>query len=314
MSPRLTVLACALCILMALALPFAEVHAQNYVKYKVQVNVDGSAEWTITEASDLTVTVSTWKEFQQKIAELIDSAANTTQREMSLDPDSLQMNTVWGTSSHTTQYNFIWLNFSIVQDEQILFGDVFHVDTFFSKLYGDGELEVTYPSAYSVQSASPQPNGDEDTPHTLDWLGTQFFVNGNPNIVLASAEASPTPDPKENSRRINIPFSVAISIAVVASLGTLYFTKLRKHKPTKQNQSTTSPLFAGETEEEKILKVLQASGGSAYQSDITQKCRFSKAKTSQLLTALEKKGIVTRYKKGRDKIVTLSNQGKGEKP
>ena len=49
------------------------------------------------------------------------------------------------------------------------------------------------------------------------------------------------------------------------------------------------------------------------QSDITRLCRFSKAKTSQLLAALEKKGDITRYKKGRDKIVNLTKTGKGEK-
>jgi uncharacterized membrane protein len=41
---------------------------------------------------------------------------------------------------------------------------------------------------------------------------------------------------------------------------------------------------------------------------IAEQCRFSKAKTSQLVAALEQKGVVRRYKKGRDKIVTLANQ------
>jgi uncharacterized membrane protein len=65
-----------------------------------------------------------------------------------------------------------------------------------------------------------------------------------------------------------------------------------------------------ERDEEKILKSLAANGGSQYQTQITELCRFSKAKTSQLLSVLEKKGMVTRYKKGRDKIVTLTEQGK----
>ena len=68
-----------------------------------------------------------------------------------------------------------------------------------------------------------------------------------------------------------------------------------------------------ETEEEKVVKVLRSNGGSAYQSAITEQCRFSKAKTSQLLSALEAKGVVQRYKKGRDKIVNLNEQAKGEK-
>ena len=48
------------------------------------------------------------------------------------------------------------------------------------------------------------------------------------------------------------------------------------------------------------------------QSAIVEQTKFSKAKTSQLLTSLEKRGNITRYKKGRDKIVNLKRTGKGE--
>jgi uncharacterized membrane protein len=67
-----------------------------------------------------------------------------------------------------------------------------------------------------------------------------------------------------------------------------------------------------ESDEEKIIKIIRSSGGKVRQSTITEQCRFSKAKTSQLLAALEQKGIITRYKKGRDKIVTLNERVKGE--
>ena len=65
-----------------------------------------------------------------------------------------------------------------------------------------------------------------------------------------------------------------------------------------------------ETEEGKILKLLKSSGGSMRQSAIVDQCRFSKAKTSQLLAVLEKNGNITRYKKGRDKIVNLTERVK----
>ena len=55
------------------------------------------------------------------------------------------------------------------------------------------------------------------------------------------------------------------------------------------------------SEEDKVLKLLKSFGGNMRQSEITEKSRFSKAKTSQLLTALEKKGSITRYMSGRDK-------------
>jgi uncharacterized membrane protein len=65
-----------------------------------------------------------------------------------------------------------------------------------------------------------------------------------------------------------------------------------------------------ETDEEKIVRLLKSSHGSLHQSAIVEQCRFSKAKTSQLLAALESRGVVRREKKGRDKIVALVETNK----
>ena len=80
----------------------------------------------------------------------------------------------------------------------------------------------------------------------------------------------------------------------------------RKKKATQIN--TFSEAGQMDSGEEEIIKVLRSSGGNLHQSVIAERCRFSKAKTSQLLSALEQKGVVRRYKKGRDKIVTLNEQ------
>jgi uncharacterized membrane protein len=319
MRIRAIIITCALCTILLLAMPLSKVHAQNYVQYKVEINIDGSASWIITQASDLNGTIDTWKGFQQRIENLVGAATNLTQREMSIDPNSLQMNTIWETQSQTTEYQFTWLNFSTIQDGRITFGDLFRFSDFFSHLYGNGELQISYPSPYSVLSASPQPNGGNTAPQTLDWLGTQFFVKGNPNIVLVASSSSPSPTPNQaaNSTGWQLYGLIGAGLAVAIAALTIgfYVVKRRKHKTSEL--AKTAPRIdppAIETEEEKIVKVIQANGGSAYQSAITEKCRFSKAKASQLLTALEKKGVVTRYKKGRDKIVTLVEQGKGETP
>ena len=84
-------------------------------------------------------------------------------------------------------------------------------------------------------------------------------------------------------------------------------------KKRKRNATSDVPAeFPIMSEEDKILKLLRSFGGSMRQSEITNKSRFSKAKTSQLLAVLEKKGSITRYKSGRDKIVTLKERVKSE--
>jgi uncharacterized membrane protein len=322
MKTRVLLLTCALCAILFLAPPAFIARADTLAKYKVELSQDGSATWTITQAADLNATMDTWHGFQQRIASLINDAQSQTLRTMSLDNESLQMNTIWENQSQTTEYQFRWLNFSVIQTQKIIFGDIFQTQDFFAKLYGNGEIQVTYPVGFTAQSVSPQPNGGTTDNQTLDWLGTQFFVNGNPNIVLIESEpsptSSPTPTPTTTPGAVDgqwQPFALlalGIVMAVVASLATFFFVKRRRtavNRVSKPNPEL--PLI--ESEEEKIVKAIQASGGSVYQTALTEKCRFSKAKTSQLLSALEKKGIVTRYKKGRDKIVNLTGKGKGER-
>jgi uncharacterized membrane protein len=322
MKTRVLILTCALCAVLFLALPAFNARADTLAKYKVNLSQNGSATWTITQAADLNVTMDTWQGFQQRITSLINDAQSQTQRTMSLDNESLQMNTIWENQSQTTEYQFRWLNFSVIQTGKIIFGDLFQTQNFFGRLYGNGEIQVTYPAGFIVQSVSPQPNGGTTDNQTLDWLGTQFFVNGNPNIVLIESEppptASPIPTPTTTPGAVDSqgqPYALLASgivVAVVASLAAFLIVK-RRRTPLDRAAKPNPEVPLIESEEEKIVKAIQASGGSVYQTALTEKCRFSKSKTSQLLSALEKKGIVTRYKKGRDKIVNLTSKGKGER-
>ena len=309
--PVLTIFA----LVIFVASSFQVVNAQEFVQYKVQVNADGSASWTITQASGLNGTIDSWKDFQQRVTALVSSAANNSQRLMGVDPNSLQLNTVWGNQSQTTEYQFTWLNFSVVQSDHIVFGDVFRVNGFFSQLYGDGELQIIYPTNCTVSSVSPNPNGANNSPNTLDWLGTDFFVNGNPSVTLVDSGSSPSPAHTSGFMDWTLIVTIGLGIVMVTMAVLFVFFFFRRSKNKKNVglvNSIPSNVPIVESEEEKILRALQASGGSAFQSAITDQCRFSKSKTSQLLSALEKKGVVTRYKKGRDKIVTLSEQSRAK--
>ena len=282
-------------------------YCQDYIQYQVQTNNDNSASWTITQVSDINAPIDTWEGFQQKIFTLIDAAINATNREMTIEPESIQMETVisWETQAKTTEYRFKWLNFSITENEKLVFGDVFQAPFFFSQLYGDGALQITYPSNYTVLSVSPTPDNQDDDSQTLEWYGTQYFMNGKPSITLNLKS--------QDGNEVGWPHStliVAVSaIAVAASLVGVGFYMVRRNKQ-KTKDGSTAATFAGttliESDEEKIIKTIRNSGGVLNQTAIAEQCRFSKAKTSQLLATLEQKGVIKRFKKGRDKIVTLT--------
>jgi uncharacterized membrane protein len=291
--------------MLLLPLPLYSANGQNYAAYSVQINSDGSALWKITIFSDINATVDTFSDFQNKVSSIVDSASTLTQRRMTVDENSLQINTTVSSQSKTTEYSFLWQNFSIIRGGEIIFGDVFKVNGFFTQLYGDESLQASYPSSFSVKSVTPTPYQRDDSERTLDWARTQDLVNGKTEIVLVSAPLN------GNSNQLYI---IIVAIALVGATLSLSGFYLFKRRKALIKKTVVAPAESGalESEEDKILKLLKSSGEDMRQSTIVEQSKFSKAKTSQLLTVLEKNGKITRYKKGRDKIVTLNERVKSE--
>jgi uncharacterized membrane protein len=315
----------AVCLVLAVLLlfpAFCYVRGQTPVnRYQVNVEADGSAEWVITQVTAISGTVDSWDGFQQKTLSLVGLAANHTGREMAVDADTFEMTTTnyQDSQSKETVFSFTWDNCSILQQSnRVVFGDVFTVAGFFDHLYGEGSLQITFAAGLSVQSVSPSPNSRDDQAHSMDWLGTQFFASSSPSLTFIEGQGSPftssTPVPSAaESVWLYALAGVFVSAAVAVSV--LWFLVVRRRKRGNALDEKASPIELPliESEEQKIVKLLQSSGGTAYQSSITEQTRFSKAKASQLLSELERKGVVTRYKKGRDKIVTLAEKGKSER-
>ncbi len=300
---------CAISALLLLLTPLYEARCQNYIEYKVQINGDNSADWTITRVSGINTDIDVGG-FQERVITLVDAAANETHREMSVDEGSLQMidEISWETQSRKTVYSFTWQNFSISENGKITFGDMFHVTGFFGQLYGDGALQINYPSMYVVLSVSPRPDERDDSAQTLRWLGTEYFINGEPQIILMDKSQSANGDLWQQYAVI----VAGLAVTVAALLAGVYFFRRRKSKLRASKAAALAGVPFVESDEEKIIKILRSSGGNMRQSAITEQCRFSKAKTSQLLAALEQKGVIKRYKRGRDKIVTLNERVTGE--
>jgi uncharacterized membrane protein len=283
-----------------------EAYCQDYIQYQIYVSNDTSATWTITQVLDVNATIDTWEGFQQKISNIVDAALKATNREMAIEPESIQMETVisWETQSKTTEYRFKWLNFSTTENSELSFGDVFQVPDFFSQLYSDGALQITYPLNYTITSVAPTPNNQDDALQTLEWYRTQDFMNGKPSITLNMKRQSGN----DVSWSQSILIAAVLAIAVAASLIGVYVVKRNKQKAKAVPTAAFARTTLSESDEEKMLKIIQSSGGSLNQTAIAEQCRFSKAKTSQLLAELERKGVIKRFKKGRDKIVMLAEK------
>ena len=296
--------ACLIICTLLLLLMVHQAQAQNYYEYKVQIRSDGSADWTIMQFSNANATVDSWDMFQQKVFDLVDVASTLTHRSMSVDVTSLQIDTTVISDSKTTEYSFTWQNFTIIRGNELVLGDVFQVNDFFKHLYGEASFQLNYPSVFNVKSVSPAPYLQQDS--ELLWSRTQDLTSNAVNIVLV--DVSQTVPSNSNWQLYSVVIAL-FAAGILLVLSGFYLNRRRKNNNIATALEGVSPLVS---EEEKVLRLLKSSGGSMRQSQITEQCRFSKAKTSQLLSLLEKRGNITRYKSGRDKIVTLKERVKGE--
>lgn len=285
-------------ITLALLLPAEAFAVSEHIEYNISVGKDGSGFWTIIQVTDIDTSVDGWEDFEQKFLSIVHAAKDSTERDMALDLTSLKMTTQinWETSSKKIEYIFRWQNFSIVDEGKISFGDVFS-DGFFSFLYGHGELYVTYPSEYLLSAASFRPDQWDDSTKTLHWYRTQDFLAGEQIILIETTDAG--------SNNVFNLFTVAVlgSGGIgIAAIGFYIFQQRRRKE--KLSRLGEFPLRQEvETDQERILHLLQSSGGNLKQSEVCDRLRFSRAKTSLLLTEMERNSLVKRCKKGKNKIV-----------
>ncbi len=290
-------------------LPVEALAVSDHIEYNIAINKDSSATWEIIQVTDIDSIVDSWEEFEQRLLSTIETARERTNREMALDFTSLIMNTEihWETSSKTTTYTFRWLNFSAAEQGQLSFGDVFDAK-FFTSLYGDGELYVTYPADYRVSSVSFRPDEQDDSTQLLHWYRTQDFLVGEQNISLDTINAG-----SDSNVNLNL-FAVAIlGVGGLGAAAAAFLIFKQRHRKSEMQRKLDAPSSwqNAESDQDKILHLLQSSGGSLKQSEVCNKLRFSRAKTSLLLAEMEKNSLVRRYKKGKNKIIFSAEHKEG---
>lgn len=291
-------------LIIALAVPAAYANVSDHVQYEIRINQDGSASWKLIQVTDLDSPLIGWEEFEQKLHTMIDTEKTVTGRDMSLDLKSIEMSTElnWETYSKTVEWNFIWQNFSITTENQIVFGDVFEADVFGS-LYGDGELYITYPDIYILKSVYPLPNEQNDETYRLHWFRTKDFTT-NPSVELELR--SEYSDQLETSTIIIAVIICAAAFVAIAAF--LLFNKRNKQKDKFIQKTPVKEWQQVRDSKEEVLELIKSSGGKIKQSEISKKLRYSRAKTSLLLAEMEKNNQVKRDKKGKNKIVYINNK------
>ena len=283
------------------------VSGEYQVEYNIQIQKDGTATWTITQTgtSIQASPITLYNTFNGKVTSIVEKAENKTGRAMEIANPKIDINVL---GSYTVvKYQFDWINFSKTENTKIIVGDVFEVENFFQNLLGEGTVCITYPPQYKVESVSPPPHQQNESLQMLEWYGTKDFKTGEPSIILKEKSAPQEPGDVIKQNAVLIISLTALSIVIPLTIYTIKNQRKKREKlSTEKPEHPIVPQM--ESDENKIIRLLKSAGGSLYQSEITKQTKFSRAKTSKLLGALENKGIIKRYRKGRDKIVTLTKE------
>lgn len=280
------------------------VQASIQLEYTIEIRTDGSAIWTVKQkGTEISNPLTAYDTFVKNVTLLVSVAEKETQRNMSVEYMPMTFRAL--DSYKIVTYEFHWMGFADVKAGRIIIGDVFNIANFFSYLYGNGEVRIVYPEGYIVESISPSPHEWETSIQRLEWFSTEAFKIGEPKIILVRQSIFSVFIDVISKNVILIFGLLALISSGSISLYYFKFKRNKMRKGTGQQASKFSGISEIADDEEKVINLLKTAGGNLYQSTITDRCGFSRSKTSKLLKEMEKKGRIKRKEKGREKIVTL---------
>jgi uncharacterized membrane protein len=278
------------------------------ITYTINANEGGNAVWYVEYRTPL-VTKEDFdsfdnytkqldsvylNEFKELMQRSVSEAANATSRKMAaggFTGDAKVESAPTGTFG-VVRYSFTWVNFAKLDpDKNLNIGDIFVGGLYLSK---DNTLIIQYPSGYTIDQAEPQPDQVRDG--MVVWYGLRTFNAGEPAIILSRPSSSWMP-----------PVIVVSVIFIIAA-----FVYMRKAR----GKNTEIDVAAGPVAEtlteadmmdvrERIVKLLNESGGSLYQSEIGKKLDIPRSTVSAALNQLHDKKIIQKVKKGRENLIRL---------
>lgn len=284
---------------------------------RISVHIDGSATWYVETRYLLTDINATHtfvdiflvgqetklQDFATKRIWLVNQSMTTTGRSMEAMNFTISVSFDYGqtVSYGIVKYQYDWLGFAKIEGKRIMMGDaLWWPRQIYLRPEALDAFIVEYPSGYGVIDVSPPPDYEKDSERVLEWYGYRNFSGYKPSVVFEERTFTIIDTLTEN-----LPIVIGGIATISVSITSLWFYRFKRKKEMEALASSISSPLEMKSEEDKVIEVLKAAGGSSYQSTITKHCGFSKAKTSMLLTSMEIRGVVMRKKQGREKVVTL---------
>lgn len=297
--------------------------------YTIKLSEDGSAEWIIESSTflnseeDLQTFVNYIENFDRyrgeileiftsRIEKIVSDASRYVNRPMEAIDFNVSIDvvdTLVGKVGRLT-YTFKWTGFSETKDGRLIVGEVF-IGGFY--LYEGDSLTIIIPEDYSFKEVYPRPDKEYDG--TVTWFGKRLFpdrtpyIVASPLIVIEETLTSKTESSQTSSATpgYTIQFSgngvfwqsiaiySSIILIIVVGVVVLFLRKRWERKFTVKDA-------------DRVVEILKGLGGSALQKQIVEKTGFSKAKVSEILSALEKNKVIEKVRVGRSHLIVLKKK------
>lgn len=237
------------------------------------------------------------EEFKGRIDGFIYSAEVTSNRSMDAENYNVSYDTVNTISGAfgIVRFSFEWTNFSIIDSNKILIGDVFSEGMILSS---DNVLTIKIPDGYEVASVSP--DYDRRDGNELTWDGTisRSFNKGEPALILNYKSAG------SGIWIVLMIVLIAVSSMVLWNRRKTLVSSTKSYKASIFNSTPPEIL----DDEEMIQQILTKAGGQEYQSEIVSISGLSKSRISILIKKMNEEGKVIKIKKGKGNIIRLVNE------
>ncbi|MBO4247717.1 hypothetical protein IL252_07805 [Halomicrobium sp. IBSBa] len=307
------------------------------VVLQVELRADGDASWAVhyrTRLDDDNTTAAFESlqadvsadptaytaDFGDRMNRTIATAENATGREMALRNLTVATETEALPQEYgVVTYRFEWTNFAAVEGDQLRAGDAL------SGLYLDEEstLRIDWPAGYERTSVDPSPTRSDE--QMVAWDGRLDFESDEPRLVVSESTTAGETTTGAGDGGGDAWLLVVATLLAAGGVVALLWANRRygiAGGAAADDGSETPDGATGEataedagddpspppellSNEERVLQLLDDSGGRLKQRAIAERLDWTAAKTSQVIGDLREEDELETFRIGRENVVTL---------
>jgi len=289
-----------------------------------------------------------YRNFVARASSLTAIGTNATGREMdakAFDRDAYTNVTTSFDDRGTVELSFTWTNFARSTGDRVVVGDVFDGNFYIGPnqaIVFERGPNVQFIQTRPEPTSQTQPDSLAKS-QSVTWEGERQFAPQRPYIVLEprsnetatqatggteATETATTPGgPPANSGNDRMLWLVGILIIVIGVSSAVAYRSGTVSLPNRGDkgetetagQSTDSPQSSSTnqtpipdeellSDNDRVIKLLEESGGRMKQVNIVEETDWSKSKVSMLLSDMEDEGEISKLRVGRENIISLAGQ------